>query len=97
MPSIVVVATAAVKVVGSAVLAVGITTVAPWAIGFGSGGVMAGSLASAWQASIGNVAAGSLFSILQSAGVVGLAVVPKMAIAGVGAVGGIIATLIGYR
>ena len=38
------------------------------ALGFGAKGVTAGSVAAAWQASIGNVQAGSLFSTLQSAG-----------------------------
>lgn len=38
------------------------------ALGFGSGGVKAGSLAALWHSSIGKVGAGSLFSILQSAG-----------------------------
>lgn len=39
--------------------------------GFGSAGVAAGSLAAAWQSYIGSVAAGSLFSLLQSAGAAG--------------------------
>lgn len=37
-------------------------------IGFTPGGVGAGSLATAWQSSIGNVAAGRLFAGMQSAG-----------------------------
>ncbi|TGZ37514.1 interferon alpha-inducible protein 27, mitochondrial-like [Temnothorax curvispinosus] len=41
-------------------------------IGFGLGGVAAGSLAALWQSLIGNVAAGSLFAILQSLGATGL-------------------------
>ena len=41
------------------------------AIGFGTGGVMAGSVAAAAQSAIGNVAAGSLFATLQSLGAVG--------------------------
>lgn len=36
--------------------------------GFTAGGVAAGSWAALWQAAIGNVQAGSLFSILQSIG-----------------------------
>ena len=40
-------------------------------LGFTAGGVAASSLASAWHGSIGNVAAGSLFSWLQSAGAAG--------------------------
>ncbi|KAJ7616732.1 hypothetical protein B0H17DRAFT_1152607 [Mycena rosella] len=40
------------------------------AIGFGSLGPIAGSIAAGWQATIGNVAAGSLFAFLQSVGMV---------------------------
>ena len=40
-------------------------------IGFGPGGVVANSIAAAWQSSIGNVAAGSLFALLQSIGASG--------------------------
>ncbi|KNC54280.1 uncharacterized protein AMSG_10080, partial [Thecamonas trahens ATCC 50062] len=40
--------------------------------GFTTGGIAAGSLASAWQASMGNVAAGSVFSSLQSAAALGV-------------------------
>lgn len=43
------------------------------AAGFGSLGPAAGTAAAAWQASIGNVAAGSLFATLQSAGMGGAA------------------------
>lgn len=40
------------------------------AIGFGSAGIIAGSLAATWQSTVygGFVAAGSLFSVLQSIG-----------------------------
>ena len=41
-------------------------------IGFTAGGVAASSTAAAWQASIGNVAAGSLFAAFQSAGATGI-------------------------
>lgn len=41
------------------------------AIGFGTGGVVAGSVAAAAHSAIGNVAAGSLFATLQSLGAVG--------------------------
>lgn len=41
-------------------------------IGFGAGGVAAGSTAAAWQSSIGAVQAGSIFAILQSLGATGL-------------------------
>lgn len=37
-------------------------------IGFASTGVVSGSIAAAWQSSIGNVVAGSLFATLQSMG-----------------------------
>lgn len=41
------------------------------AIGFSPAGVVAGSPAAAWQSSIGNVAPGSLFALLQSIGASG--------------------------
>lgn len=41
------------------------------ALGFTQGGVAASSLASAWQSSLGNVAAGSTFALLQSLGTSG--------------------------
>lgn len=44
-------------------------------IGFGAGGVVAGSAAASWQSSIGLVAAGSLFAALQSLGATGLGTV----------------------
>lgn len=43
-------------------------------LGFGAGGVVAGSTAAAWQSSIGSVAAGRLFATLQSLGATGLGV-----------------------
>ncbi|XP_031629586.1 interferon alpha-inducible protein 27-like protein 1 [Contarinia nasturtii] len=43
-------------------------------LGFGTAGVAAGSAAAAWQSSIGAVAAGSIFAILQSLGATGLGV-----------------------
>lgn len=42
--------------------------------GFGAGGVAAGSAAAAWQSSIGAVAAGSIFAILQSLGATGIGI-----------------------
>ena len=42
------------------------------ALGFTPSGVAAGSLAAAWQASIGNVPAGSIFAMLQSIGAAGI-------------------------
>ena len=41
------------------------------AIGFTTGGIAAGSIAASIQSGIGNVAAGSLFSLVQSAGMTG--------------------------
>lgn len=45
----------------------------PW-LGFDCGGVVSGTIASAWQSSIGNVAAGSLFATLTSLGMNGYGV-----------------------
>ena len=74
----------AIKVVGGAavglVAAPLLTTAAIGAVGFGAAGPIAGTAAAAWQASIGNVAAGSMFSLFQSAAIGG---------AGAGVVGGI--------
>lgn len=47
-------------------------------VGFGVGGIAAGSTAAAWQSSIGSagiVASGSLFAILQSLGTTGLGII----------------------
>lgn len=47
-------------------------------VGFGIGGIAAGSTAAAWQSSIGSagiVASGSLFAILQSLGTNGLGII----------------------
>nr|GAT54527.1 predicted protein [Mycena chlorophos] len=83
-----------------AAAAVGITVVATvaaplvlvgviQAIGFGSGGVVAGSIAATLHSAIGNVAAGSLFAICQSIGAGGAALaVAAPAAAVVGGVGG---------
>ncbi|OTA86310.1 hypothetical protein M434DRAFT_399952 [Hypoxylon sp. CO27-5] len=57
----------------------GVATIVPVAIagpalaaaGFGANGIAAGSVASGIQAGIGNVAAGSVFATLQSAGMAG--------------------------
>ncbi len=58
------------------------------AIGFSATGPILGSMAATWQASIGSVAAGSLFSFLQSAAMGGAAM---GLFTGVGAVGAVIA------
>ncbi|KAF7300360.1 hypothetical protein HMN09_00919300 [Mycena chlorophos] len=87
-----------------AAAAVGITVVATvaaplvlvgviHAIGFGSSGVVAASIAAGLQSAIGNVAAGSLFAICQSIGAGGaaLAVAAPVAAAAGGVGGGIVA------
>jgi len=55
--------------------------------GFTATGPTAGSLASAFQSSIGNVATGTIFAACQSAGFLGLSVTTK---AGVGIVGALV-------
>ena len=47
-------------------------TAALGAAGFTAAGVVGGSLAAGWQATIGNVVAGSVFSALHSAGAAGV-------------------------
>merc|ERR1712018_196336 len=61
-------------------------------VGFGSAGVKAGSVAAVIQSGIGNVPAGSLFSIMQSVGAAGLAKSTTAAITGFSAVLGGAAT-----
>ena len=61
-------------IIGGIIGLVFATCVAPNALsifGFSTTGVVAGSMAATIQATIGNVVAGSLFSILQSIGAVG--------------------------
>lgn len=50
-----------------------LTSVAITAVGFGAAGPIAGTLATTWHASIGNVVAGSGFAFLQSAAMGGAA------------------------
>ena len=73
---------------------IAVCTVAPPVIiasaGFGASGVAAGSLAAGVQSSIGNVAAGSAFAVLRSAGTVPLVT------AGIGAAAGAGGLAIGY-
>lgn len=52
-------------------------------IGFTAGGVLAGSIAAASQALIGNVAAGSLFAICQSIGAAGFSFPFMLLVSGV--------------
>ena len=67
---------------GATALTSGIITV----VGFTKGGIGAGTLAAAIQSGIGNVAAGSTFAALQSAGATGL-------VATVGTVGASVAVV----
>lgn len=55
-------------VVGWALLIFVVATVLFQIVGFGFGGIVAGSCAAAWQSGIGNVVAGSCFAILQGCG-----------------------------
>ena len=67
------------------------------AIGFGPGGIIAGSIAAAIQSCIGNVAAGSLFATLQSLGAGGFAMFSSTTFgAAIGAIIGCFAKLCGY-
>jgi len=70
---------------GAAVIA---APIAIAAVGFGSAGVVGGSMAAAWQATIGNVALGSFFAGLQSAGAAGMGVAATGATAATGAAAG---------
>ncbi|KAI4525808.1 hypothetical protein K525DRAFT_190635, partial [Schizophyllum commune Loenen D] len=56
------------------------------AVGFGPGGVVAGTIAAAIHSAIGNVAAGSVFAALQAAGATGM--IPAVGFFIGGAVGG---------
>ncbi len=51
---------------------VGLVLSAPLLLGFGSAGIVGGSVAAATQATIGNVAVGSIFASLQSLGAIGV-------------------------
>ncbi|CAI5696947.1 unnamed protein product [Oreochromis niloticus] len=70
------------------------------AVGFTSAGIAAGSYAASWMSAAaissgGGVAAGSLFSLFQSAGMAGLSGTATTAVGAVGgAVGGLVAALI---
>mmetsp|Transcript_8965 Transcript_8965/g.16916 ORF Transcript_8965/g.16916 Transcript_8965/m.16916 type:complete len:212 (-) Transcript_8965:2700-3335(-) len=63
--------------------------------GFGASGIVGGSIAACVQSSIGNVAAGSLFATLQSAGATGSIAVCTSAGAATAAAGGTAAALSG--
>ncbi|XP_031638165.1 interferon alpha-inducible protein 27-like protein 2A [Contarinia nasturtii] len=60
--------------------------------GFTGSGIVTGSAAAAWQASIGNVVAGSAFSALQAAGAAGV-VTTTTGVAASAAAGGIAAAI----
>ena len=60
------------KALGTGAIAVGATKLGLLVAGFATKGVVAGSIAAATQAGIGNVVAGSTFAVLQSAGAVGV-------------------------
>jgi hypothetical protein len=60
------------------------------AIGFGAVGVTAGSIAAITQSSIGAIATGSTFAVLQSAGAVGITGATSAVIVGSAATGGAI-------
>lgn len=61
-----------VRVVGYTGAAVAVGAAGLSLAGFGMAGIAANSFAAVWQASIGNVAAGSGFAMLQSAGATGM-------------------------
>ncbi|XP_021374577.1 uncharacterized protein LOC110463939 [Mizuhopecten yessoensis] len=67
-------------ITGGAIVVGGLAAFGPIlaALGFGSGGIISGTMA-AWLMSFGNISAGSLFAILQSIGVVGLSITVKAA------------------
>jgi len=70
----------------------------PIMMGFGAGGIMAGSMAAAWQSAIGNVVAGSTFATLQSMGATGTFVAVQTAGFGTvaaGAAGALASQLVG--
>ena len=85
------------KVIAGAAIVGTVAVAAPYvllpALGFGGGGVVAGSVAAGWQATIGNVAGGSLFAALQSVGAAGG--LSWGTTAAVGATGGVVGAVAG--
>lgn len=70
------------------------------ALGFSAGGVAAGSVGAGVQSMIGNVAAGSMFSAAQSAGVLGIGdktIAVFSGIGGAAGIGGVYAWIIGRK
>jgi len=79
----------AVGAIGGAILAPLLVTAGLGVLGFSVAGPVAGTAAAAWQAGIGNVAAGSLFAGIQSVAVTGaLPAAVTFVGAGVGGLGG---------
>ncbi|XP_041711225.1 lysozyme g-like isoform X2 [Coregonus clupeaformis] len=97
----IIVAAAATAVVGG-VCAVALAPLALTAIGFGAGGIVAGSTAASMMSAAavangGGVAAGSLVAVLQSAGAVGLSGTAAAIVGSVGgAVGGAVGGSVGW-
>ena len=58
----------------------------PVALGFGSAGIVGGSVAAGIQSGIGNVVAGSLFSVCQSLGMTGFFTALSAKVATVGTI-----------
>lgn len=80
-------------VVGGATVAVVSAPLLLPAMGFGAGGIAAGSIAACLQSMVGNVAAGSLFAALQSAGAAGLATSIQV---GLGSAGAAVGAAVAY-
>ena len=66
--------------IGVGMTAVALIPIVLGIIGFGSVGIISGSMAASWQAAIGNVIAGSLFSALQAVGMAGFSLATKIII-----------------
>ena len=66
---------------------IGVVAATPIVMGFGVGGIVAGSSAAVMQAGIGNVVAGSAFAIVQSLGMTGTLAATAAAGSAVGAIG----------
>ena len=62
----------------------------PILMGFGTAGIVGGSIAAGIQSAIGNVAAGSLFAIFQSAGAAGTLATAAAAGGATAAVSGVV-------
>ncbi|KAJ3491922.1 hypothetical protein NLI96_g384 [Meripilus lineatus] len=84
---------ASTRIAAGAVIAPGVLVGVLLIVGFGPGGVIAGSLAASLHSGIGTVAAGSAFAICQSIAAGGAAALPALLAAGAG--GAAIAALAG--